>query len=50
MTQVTEIFENQPQNIHTIAAELLEYLITNLGYNTRLITPELSHGTESRKP
>jgi lipoyl(octanoyl) transferase len=50
MTQVTDVLKNQPQKIHTVAAELLEYLITNLGYNTRLITPELSHGTESRKP
>jgi lipoyl(octanoyl) transferase len=45
MTQVAALAG--PQNIQTVAEELLEYLLTNLGYNSRLITSELSYGTES---
>jgi lipoyl(octanoyl) transferase len=45
MTQVADLAERQ--TIQTVSGELLEYLLTNLGYNSRLITAELSHGTES---
>ncbi len=48
MTQVVDIMG--PQSIRTVSLELLEYLLINLGYNSRLITAELSHGTESLHP